>query len=180
MYACIASEGATPGCAVLNTEVELDPGTGAPLALCPPTAVSFAAGLCFCHLNRARNRIHRIQTAAANSGTLFFVGAEVLERPALVAPAPLPPHPCYAAERLEHPRTRAYRVTVPPRGATGPVEWRFCGVFIVLAGAPTVDAFGSAPSAQPGAAWWFEGPLVVDVRNGDAGGDAVLLLVEWC
>jgi hypothetical protein len=179
VYACIQHEG--PGGLVLNTEVLLGPD-GAPAGLAPPAPVSFSSGLCFCHLNKAKHRIHRIQTAPGNTGSLEFVGAEVLARPAAAAPAPLA-HPAYVPEPLDHPRARAYRVTLPPgAGATGPVEWAFSGVAVVLAGAPAAAALSAAArggALRPGAAFWFDGPLTVDLGNDSDTDAAELLVVEW-
>lgn len=177
MYACISAEG--PGGRVLNTEVLLDEAH-APVGLAPPAPVSFTPGLCFCHLNRSRHRVHRIQTAAANTGTLCFIGAEVLAPPPAAAAVALGPHPCYSAEAANHPRARVYRVSVPPRGATGPVPWGFCGVVMVLAGAaPRLGGGLADRDAAPGAAWWFEGPLVAEISNDSADAAAELLVVEW-
>lgn len=162
-------------------QVVLDEEHQRPIGLLPPAPVSFSSGLCFCHLNRKRNRIHRIQTAAANRSTLEFIGAEVLERPSATSPQPLAPHPCYQLEDADHPRARTYRVTVQPGCGTGPVEWGFCGVVIALGGRPQVAAF-SSKHLLPGAAFWFEGPVTVDVVNeaGEGGRVAELLVVEWC
>ncbi len=180
MYACVSHEG--PGGIVLNTEVLLGPDN-APAGLAPPAPVSFKSGLCFCHLNKKKNRIHRIQTGAGNTGSLEFVGAEVLARPPVTADALLA-HPAYALEPLDHPRARAYRVRVPPGAArTGPAEWRFSGVVVVLAGAP--DAPALTPFARgggalrPGAAFWFDGPLAVDIGNDSDTDAAELLVFEW-
>jgi hypothetical protein len=176
VYACIDSEGA--GGVVLNTEVILD-ADQQPVGLSPPTPVSFTRGLCFCHLNKAKNRIHRIQTAAGNTSTLEFIGAEVLPpAPPVAAGGPLAPHPCYVTEPLDHPRARAYRVTAPPGGATGPVKWGLCGVVRVLRGAPAAAALEGGRRMRPGDAFWFQGPVQVDVTAG--GDEAVeLLVVEW-
>lgn len=167
---------------MLNTEVVLDPATQQPVGVRPPERVSFSPGLCFCHLNRSSpNRIHRIQTAAGNEGTLEFVGAEVLARPAAVAGAPLW-HAAYRLEPAPHPRARAYRVTLPPGApGTGPVAWAFSGVVVVLAGAPSAPALEAAAGGalRRGAAFWFDGPLEVDVGNGAGGEAAELLVVEW-
>lgn len=187
VYACISSEGA--GGVVINTEVVLDEATQQPVGLLPPARVAFTTGLCFCHLNKGRNRIHRIQTLASNTGTLEFVGAEVLSDAGplpLVAGAPLAPLPPHYsledAAAAQHPKARAYRVAVPPGGRTGPVEWRFCGVVIVLRGRPEAAAFGGQEANKgPGDAWWFEGPLTVDIAAGGEDGEegAELLVVEW-
>ncbi|GBF94530.1 hypothetical protein Rsub_07064 [Raphidocelis subcapitata] len=180
LYACITSEG--PGGAVLNTEALLDPATQLPVGVGPPQRVSFAPGLCFCHLNRSGpNRIHRIQTEAGNKGTLEFIGAEVLARPPAAATAPLA-HPAYRQEPVSHPRARAYRLSLPPGAAgTGPVEWGFSGVAVVLAGAPSAPALAAAAGGalRRGAAFWFDGPLTVDVGNGGGGEAAELLVFEW-
>lgn len=183
MYACVSSEG--PGGVVLNTEVALsDDDAQAPLALLPPERVAFTAGLCFCHLNKRRNRIHRIQTEAGNTGSLCFLGAEVLARPAVVAAAPLA-HPAYQLEPAAHPRARAYRVVVPPGGAAGAADWGFSGVVFGLRGAAAAAAargggglVGAGPLAA-GDAVWFDGP-VAGADFSDAGGEGVeLLVIQW-
>lgn len=194
VYACVASEGS--GGVVVNTEAVLD-GDQRPVGLLPPAPVSFTPGLCFCHLNRSKNRVHRIQTAATNRGTLHFVGAEVLaDAPPLPAasgsplvscaaddegaPSTPPPPRYYRREGIDHPRARVYRVSVPAGGTTGPVDWPFCGVVIVLRGRPAASAFEGKPNTA-GGAWWFAGPLsAVDIANdASAEEDAELLVVEW-
>jgi len=182
VYACIRSQG--QGGTVLNTEVILNSTDQQPIGLRPPERVSFTTGLCFCHLNKLKNRIHRIQTAAGNTSTLEFIGAEVLApSPPVTAAAALPQHPCYKQEAVPHPRARAYRVTVAAGASTGPVQWGFCGVVMVLGGKPAAAAF-EGRGMRVGAAWWFEGPLTVDVKNegtsdGEGGEPAELLVVEW-
>jgi hypothetical protein len=132
--------------------------------------------------------------AASNAGTLEFIGAEVLARPPVVAPAPLATQgiPYYKVEPCDHPRARCYRVKVPPGASTGPVEWAFSGVVVVLSGAPRAEAFAQHGTLKAGSAFWFEGPIVVDVTaaaaaaaavEGDGSGQAAaaeLLVVEWC
>lgn len=178
VYACITHEG--PNGVVLNTEVVLDDESQLPVGLLPPAPVSFTSGLCFCHLNKKRNRIHRIQTAASNTSTLDFVGVEVLKQPPLVREAPLE-HATHRLEGAAHPRARVYRVTLPPGGSTGPVEYGFFGVVVVLQGAPQAAAFDGKDMA-PGSAWFFEGPVTVDWSNaaGRDGPAAEVLVVEWC
>ncbi|MFN0090415.1 MAG: hypothetical protein ACKVWR_09160 [Acidimicrobiales bacterium] len=135
------------------------------------------AGSLLCRPHRARPLIHQVHNLG--DAAMRLIGAEIKAAPPVSAGEALaaPGHEL----RLERERLRAYELALGPGESTGPVEYRFASLTVLLTVASVAVRQGGAERTMvyaPGDVIWAPGPQELTITN--VGEEALRAAVgEW-